>query len=122
MKLLIVDDNPGMRQLIGSIVADLAEIFECENASEALALYERHNPDWVFMDISMPVVNGIEATQMIKSRHSEAQVVIVTDFDDQRLRKNAHTAGACGYVLKEDLMALRRILTAAVNEAGSKNR
>ncbi|HWP42616.1 MAG TPA: response regulator transcription factor [Blastocatellia bacterium] len=117
MKVLIVEDNASMHHLISSIVGDLAEVFECEDGSQALPLYERHRPDWVLMDIRMKRVNGIEATRRITAAHTEARVVVVTNYDDERLRKSARSAGACAYLIKEDLYALRWILNGAVNSS-----
>jgi CheY-like chemotaxis protein len=113
MKVLIVEDSQPMRHLISSIVGDLAEVFECEDGGQALSMYEQHRPNWVLMDVRMKELNGIEATRLIISKYPEAQIMIVTNYDDQRLRKSSCRAGACGYVLKEDLFDLRRILTAA---------
>jgi CheY-like chemotaxis protein len=113
MKILIVEDNPAMRHLIRSIVGDLAEVFECTDGDEALPLYEQYHPDWVLMDIRMRNVSGIEATRNLVAAHREARVVIVTNFNDDRLRETAREAGACAYVLKEDLFSLRRMLRSA---------
>lgn len=113
MKVLIVEDNQAMRHLIRSIVGDFAEVFECEDGAEALPLYEQHLPDWVLMDIRMPSVNGIEATRIITTAHADARVVVVTNYNDKRLRNSARNAGACGYVLKEDLSTLKQILAEA---------
>lgn len=116
MKLLIVDDNPRMRRMIRKVVAGAAEeVFECGDGREAPAAYARHRPDWVLMDIRMAEVDGISATRQIKAGDPEARVVIVTDYDDSDLREAARAAGACGYVVKENLLDLRRLL---VNHAG----
>ena len=103
-----------------SAVAD--DICECEDGALACSLYGETSPDWVLMDIEMGAVNGLVATRQIKASYPEARIVIVTNYDDAELRKTAREAGACEYVLKEDLFALRRILTAAVKESGSQNR
>ncbi|MDQ3649662.1 MAG: response regulator transcription factor [Acidobacteriota bacterium] len=108
---MIVEDNEPMRRMIRLIVADLAErIDECDDGAEACACYADHRPDWVLMDIQMGDVDGIEATRRIISDHPGAKVVIVTDYDDADLRTAAAEAGACGYVLKEDLLKLRQLL------------
>ncbi|HKP36887.1 MAG TPA: response regulator transcription factor [Pyrinomonadaceae bacterium] len=110
--LLIVEDNRAMRNLIRSIVADVAtDISECSDGSEALSAYRRCRPDWVLMDIGMPQMDGIAATNQIKAAFPEAKVVIVTDHDNDKLRNAASVAGACAYVLKEDLLVLREVLT-----------
>jgi two-component system response regulator DegU len=113
MKVLIVEDNRAMLRLLRSIVNDLAEVFECNNGAEAFSLYEEHHPDWVFMDVRLKSLNGIEITRQIMREHTNARIVIVTNYDDERLRKSARTAGACGYVLKENLFSLREIISAA---------
>ena len=101
-----------MRNLIKSIVIDIAtDISECSDGSEALAAYQLCQPDWVLMDIRMPRLDGIAATGQIKSAFPDAKVVIVTDHGDERLRQAARTAGACAYVLKEDLSVLPEILS-----------
>ena len=58
----------------------------------------------------MPGLDGMKATRQITSAFPEAQIVIVTDFGDAKLRAQANAAGACAFVIKEDLFALRRIL------------
>jgi CheY-like chemotaxis protein len=110
MKVLIVDDNSAMRHLLRSIVGEWAEVFECEDGSQVLSCYERVCPDWVLMDIRMPGTNGIEATRRILASHADARVLIVSNFADERMRESARVAGACGYVLKEDLSVLKQIL------------
>ena len=111
MKLMIVEDNPVMRGMIRRLVTGFAdEISECSDGVEALEQYAAERPDWVLMDIRMKVVNGIGATQQIKAAFPEARIVIVTSFDDAGLREAAHSAGACGYVLKENLMELRQLI------------
>lgn len=111
MKVLIVEDNKAIRHLLSSILNELAEVFECDNGSEALAYYETVNPDWVLMDIRIPGINGIEATRRIIRAHPQAQVVIVTNYDDAKLRLSAQQAGASGYVLKDNLLSLQGMLT-----------
>ncbi len=113
MSLMIVEDNEPMRRMIRLIVADLAErIDECGDGAEARACYDARRPDWVLMDIKMAGLDGIAATRRIKAAHPEANVMIVTDYDDAALREAAREAGACRYVLKEDLLAVRDILGA----------
>lgn len=111
MSLLIVDDNASMRAMIRMMVSDLAtSIHECEDGADALALYTEHRPEWVLMDIKMAEVDGLTATRQIKEVYPEANVMIVTDYDDERMRRAAQNAGAREYVLKEDLLEVRRIL------------
>jgi CheY-like chemotaxis protein len=111
MRLLIVDDHSAMRRLIRRVVDDLvSDVEECGDGSEALAAYTRSRPDWVLMDIEMSRMDGIAATREIIDAFPAAQVVIVSKHDDEQLRESAREAGACGYVLKENLMAIRELL------------
>lgn len=111
MNVLIVEDNPKMRRMIKSIVADLADrIDECDDGGKALAIYSESNPDWVLMDIHLRETNGIVATREIISVFHEAKIIIVTNYDDAHFRESAREAGATDYVLKENLLDVRRIL------------
>jgi CheY-like chemotaxis protein len=117
MKLLIVDDSQRVRGLIKRLVGDLCEaVHECADGSQALAAYEEFHPDWVLMDIRMREVDGLEATRRIVAADQEARVVIVTNCDDQQMRETARVAGACGYVLKENLWSLREIMMTTVRD------
>ena len=109
--MLIVEDNLKMRRMIKSIVADLADrIDECDDGSQALAFYSANPPDWVLMDIHLKEINGIAATREILSVFHEAKIIIVTNYDDAHFRQSAREAGAVDYVLKENLLDVRRIL------------
>jgi len=111
MTILIVEDNEPMRELLKKLVSDLAEdLAECDDGARALEAYQRRHPDWVLMDIKMKEMDGLAATRQIKAAFPEARIIIVTGCDDARLRAAAHSAGACGYVHKENLLELRRIL------------
>jgi CheY-like chemotaxis protein len=112
MRLLIVDDNPGIHRVIRSIVSDLAdEIFDCTEGPKALAAYLAHRPDFVLMDFAMAGVDGIKATRLITEADPAARIIIVTNYDGADLRAAARAAGACGYVVKDNLFELRRVLT-----------
>jgi CheY-like chemotaxis protein len=114
MKLLIVEDNPQMRQMIRAVVTDLAEsVAECGDGEEAVAAYaaqQFNRDDRVLMDLQMPRVGGLEATRRIRATFPDAQIIIVTQYDDPHWRAAATQAGAAGYVLKENLLDLRRLL------------
>jgi CheY-like chemotaxis protein len=114
LSLLIVDDDERMRSLIRSIVADLADsIIECGDGAEAQGCYAAHHPDWVLMDMMMPQMSGLEATRQLLAFDRAARIVIVTAHDSQSLREAAVSAGACAYVLKDNLLDLREILRVA---------
>jgi CheY-like chemotaxis protein len=112
--VMIVEDNPGMREVIkSSLSGSLFDFCECSDGSEALAMYASHRPDWVLMDIRMKAVDGIRATREITKAFPGAKIVIVTNYNDAALRRDAAAAGAVGFVLKDDLTMLRSILHAS---------
>jgi len=111
MKLLIVDDNAETRKLIRSVVRPLhAVIYESSNGTEAVESYDVNKPDVVLMDIEMKGMDGIAATKKICASDPEAHIIVVTTYDERRLRSAAKQAGAAGYLLKEDLTELPSLL------------
>jgi CheY-like chemotaxis protein len=118
MTILIVDDNPGVRRMLRRAVLDTASaVWECLDGSEALAAYTDRRPDVVLMDIRMPGMDGLAATRQIRNFDPEARVVMVTDYDDEDLRKAASEAGACGYALKQNLTDLSGLIRSLSSEA-----
>jgi CheY-like chemotaxis protein len=114
MKILIVDDNADTRRLIRALVdGNSRQIIEAKDGREAVVSFRLHRPDWVFMDIEMKGMDGLAALRMIRNDEPGARIVIVTMHDNQRLRAEAHEAGAVGYVLKDNLTELSSILTGA---------
>lgn len=110
--ILIAEDNPLMRKLLRGMVADLDEqIVECSNGEDACRLYEQHSPDWVLMDVSMQIMDGLTATRQILSRCPSAKVVIVTEHDDAATRERAFEAGAFAFFGKDDLFPLRPLIS-----------
>src|SRR5258707_1134653 len=116
MIIMIVDDSPGVRTMIKNIFDKTSTSFcECTDGSEALEMYDHCHPDWVLMDIKMRDVNGIEATKAIISAHPDAKIMIVTQFNDSRLREKAMQAQAIDFVLKEQLWDIERIIRSHEN-------
>ena len=111
--VLIVDDSQPMRELIKMTLAGVAEIVgECSDGAGAMSAYEHLRPDWVLMDLDMKNVGGITATRQITAAHPEAKVIIVTDYNDDELRRAAREAGAIEYVVKENLLNILDIIKA----------
>ncbi|HVM74947.1 MAG TPA: response regulator [Candidatus Saccharimonadales bacterium] len=115
MTILIVEDHKAVRRLIRREVEELAaEVFECENGDAAFAAYATHRPDVVLMDIQMPGVDGLTATRRIKQMYPDARIIFVTDYEQSEFRAAAEEVGACGYVTKSDLSALKDLIAQAV--------
>ena len=111
-RILVADDDSRMRRMIRQIVSDLAStVYEADNGSEAIKLCVAERPDCVLLDLRMGPVDGLRALSEIKAQLPGTRVVIVSQYDDPGLRAKALRAGACAYVLKENLHELPAILT-----------
>ena len=118
MRLLIVDDNAEVRGLIKRALAGLgAEFVECGDGQKAVAAYAAQRPDFVLMDVEMPILDGITATRQIVGADPSARIIIVTNHDQPSLREAAQAAGACSYVLKENLLAVRELMGELTGDA-----
>ena len=97
--VLIVDDSEFMRNLLREILEEDFEIAdEAENGVEAVELYKEKQPDFVMMDIVMPIRDGIDATTEIKQFDSGANVIMCTSIGQEEKMKKAIKAGADGYI------------------------
>ncbi len=104
MKVLIADDQRVVREGLATIVGGLADIEVVGLASdgaEAVDLVAEHAPDVVLMDLRMPRLEGVEATRLIRERHPECAVVVLTTYADDDSVVAALTAGAVGYLTKD---------------------
>tara|TARA_R110002049_G_scaffold27897_11_gene95621 strand:- start:6386 stop:7036 length:651 start_codon:yes stop_codon:yes gene_type:complete len=105
LKIAIVDDNSFLIHAIKEKLSFFDEIsvkHTSLNGSELLTkLDENHNVDLILMDIEMPVLNGIETTQMVKQKYPQIKIIMLTAFDNDEHIFNAIKAGADGYLLKE---------------------
>ena len=104
IKVLLADDQVILADGIKSVLAAYEEIEVvgiARDGFEAIALTESCAPDVVLMDIRMPNMNGVIATQEIKRRMPAVKVVILTTFDDSDYILNAINNGASGYLLKD---------------------
>jgi len=105
IKIAIVDDNSFLIRMVAdklSFFEDLKVSFSAINGSDLLVkLEENHNIDLILMDIEMPVLNGIEATELVKQKYPHIKIIMLTVFDNDENIFNAIKAGADGYLLKE---------------------
>jgi DNA-binding NarL/FixJ family response regulator len=113
IRVILADDQPlvraGLRMLIDQ-TPDIDVTGEAGTGAEAVQLARDADPDVVVMDIRMPGMDGIEATQMITAGDRHARVLVLTTFDDDDYVYGALRAGASGFLVKD--MALEDILTA----------
>ena len=106
IRLLLVDDHAilrdGLRALL-SYYPDVEVVGEAEDGQQAIEAVDRLAPDVVLMDIAMPGMNGLEATQRIRQSHPDARILVLTQYDDQQYVLPFLRAGVAGYVLKRAL-------------------
>jgi DNA-binding NarL/FixJ family response regulator len=104
IRVAIVDDHElvraGLSELLDS-ADDIEVVATAADGEHALDAVGRGNPDVVLMDLSMPVVDGIEATRRVTEAHPEVRVVALTSFSDSAQVLGALDAGAIGYLLKD---------------------
>jgi len=104
IRVLLVDDQEivceGLQRILGSDPA-IEVVGAASNGLEAVALAEERRPDLVLMDLKMPEMNGIVATQQIRAAHPEIRVLVLTTYDDDEWLYDAIRAGASGYLLKD---------------------
>lgn len=119
IKVLIVDDQSIIRDGLEAILTTDPEITVCGHACnglEALKLCKEHAPDVVLMDISMPEMDGIEATKAIRKRWKKTQVLVLSMYNNHEFVNELMDAGASGYVLKNTgRLELKEAITAVAN-------
>ena len=105
IKILIVEDNYFLKKALEeklSFYDDIVIKDTAENGLEALEILDKnHIVDLIFMDIEMPKMNGIQATEIIKNKYPQIKILMITVFDNDENIFNAIKAGADGYLLKE---------------------
>ncbi|MDX2709781.1 response regulator transcription factor [Streptomyces sp. NBC_00510] len=104
VRLLLVDDDPlvraGLRMMLGG-APDVEVVAEAADGGEVAALVQEHSPDVVLMDIRMPVVDGLAATEALRARPGAPEVIVLTTFNTDEHVLRALRAGAAGFVLKD---------------------
>lgn len=104
MRIILADDHAIFRQGLRSLLENggsIKVIAEADDGVKAVALAEEMFPDIIIMDISMPGMNGLEATERIKKSFPEIKVIILSMHTDDIYIHQALKSGASGYVLKD---------------------
>ncbi|NHN32805.1 response regulator [Paenibacillus agricola] len=101
-RVLIVDDAAFMRLMLKGILIKAGHeiVGEASNGMEAIEEYNRLQPDIVTMDITMPVMNGIDAVKKIRENHSKAKIIMCSAVGQQQMVTMAIVAGAKDFVVK----------------------
>lgn len=104
IRVLAVDDHPLVRKGIASILAnesDMQLVAEAGSGREAVERYRECHPDVTLMDLRMPEMDGVQATQAIRKEFPEARIIALTSYDGDQDIYRALEAGVRGYMLKE---------------------
>ena len=104
-RVLIVDDHAFIRRGVQTILQSFPEwelCGEAANGSDAVRLVNQLEPDVVLMDITMPGMNGLEATRIIHNSHPRVKIILLTLHESTEVLRSGFRAGASGYLLKAD--------------------
>ena len=104
IRVLLVDDHQMVRTGLATLLGasdDIAVVGQAADGAAALATAVEVAPDVVLMDLSMPGVDGVEATRGIRAALPDTKVLVLTSFSDRQRVSDALAAGAIGYILKD---------------------
>ncbi|MDA0180946.1 response regulator transcription factor [Solirubrobacter phytolaccae] len=104
IRVLLVDDDALVRSGLRMMLAGAPQVEvvgEADDGRGVLAAVDKHHPDVVLMDIRMPLLDGIEATRLLRAQPSPPEVIVLTTFDADELVLRALRAGAAGFLLKD---------------------
>ena len=104
IRVVIADDDPLVRAALRMVLSgadDLAVVGEVGDGDEVVAAVAEHHPDIVLMDIRMPRLDGVRATELVRARSGAPDVIVLTTFDADDHVIGALRAGASGFLLKD---------------------
>jgi len=107
IRVLIADDHPAVRAGLAAVILAESDMYvtgQAETGERAVTLYREQRPDVVLMDLRMPLLGGVEATQQIIAEFPDARVLALTTYQGDADVATALDAGARGYLLKHMLM------------------
>jgi len=107
VKILIVDDISDNREMLGRLMTQYSrkyqvetEVFYAEHGKDCVDICNERSIDLIFMDIIMPVMDGLEATKIVKKEHPSIMIIVVSSENDEEIKSQILQAGAEDYVLK----------------------
>ena len=107
MKILIVDDHNLLREGIKNIILnsrlEVDEFFQAENGKIACEIHETESPDITIMDVKMPIMDGIEASEIILQKKPDAKILVLTMFHEMQYVNKLLKLGVHGYLLKNSI-------------------
>jgi len=107
-RILVVDDHDAMRRALSDLIESREGLTVCAvaaSAEEAVALFDATSPDLVVADLSLPGMDGIELTRVLRDRRPDLPVLVVSSHSPKRYAERALAAGARAYLPKREAVA-----------------
>jgi DNA-binding NarL/FixJ family response regulator len=117
--VLLVDDDPGTRQLLQDILEkykDIRIVGQAGDGKQAVAMAVEHQPDVILMDIGLPYLDGVEATQCIRTSCPETVVICLTGHFSPPRYSAMRTAGAAAFVCKNQVLAIHDMILSTLGQ------
>lgn len=106
IRVLIVDDHRHIHEVITRVlmgISDISIVGQAANGAEAVRLCEEFKPDLVLMDVVMPVMDGMQATERIREKYPDLKILVLSSFQDHESVHQLLRGGAAGYITKDAL-------------------
>jgi NarL family two-component system response regulator LiaR len=106
IRVLVVDDHRYIHEIITKAlerVSDITIVGQAANGTEAIRLCEDTHPDLVLMDVVMPVMDGLQATEIIRRKYPDLRILVLSSFQDHQSVHKILRSGAIGYITKDSL-------------------
>ncbi|MFA5096395.1 MAG: response regulator [Candidatus Omnitrophota bacterium] len=123
MNVLIVDDEVDTINFFSTFLKRLGlNVEKASCGEEALALFNRHKPEWVFLDIKMPGMNGLDLLKQMKGIDAGIKAIVISGKDDEIAQNEARELGASDYLIKPiDLDEMHRLIRKYIPEGQEQN-
>ncbi|HEU4502982.1 MAG TPA: response regulator transcription factor [Nitrospira sp.] len=118
-RVLLVDDDPGTRQLLEDILEkyqDIRIVGQAGDGQQAVAMAIEYKPDVILMDIGLPYLDGVEATQCIRKSCPETVVICLTGHFSPPRYSAMRTAGAAAFVCKNQVLAIHEMILSTLGQ------
>lgn len=118
MNVLVVDDEVEVVNFFSIFLKRLGlNVEKATCGQEALELFNRHKPEWVFLDIKMPDINGLDLLRQMKEIDISIKAIMISERDDSSIQSEARALGASDYLIKPiDLDEMHRIIKKYIPE------
>jgi len=106
IRVLVVDDHRHIHEIITRVligISDISLVGQAANGAEAIRLCEELRPDLVLMDVVMPVMDGMQATERIREKYPDLKILVLSSFQDHESVHQLLRGGAVGYITKDAL-------------------